>query len=162
MQLITGILINTPIWVWLILAALMYLGLLRTRTRETSSASILLTSSIFLAIAILKLTLGHFAATAVLGTVAGVVAAIILLSVVRPGKNAAWLASGNLQIQGEWFSLTLIMCVFLVNYGIAVTSAISPELAMSENVRFTSGFINALSSGFMVGRAFLYLRTAKA
>jgi hypothetical protein len=161
MQLITGILVNTPIWVWLILAALIYLGLRLTRTRETSAAGILLTSSIFLLIAVGKLIVGHIAATTVLGTVSGIVAASILLLVVRPGKYATGLASGKILIQGEWFSLVLIMSIFLVNYGIAVASALSPELAMSENIRFTSGFINALSSGFMVGRAYLYLRGAK-
>jgi hypothetical protein len=158
MQLIAGILTNTPLWFWLILAGLVYLGLRRTRTRETTHVGILTPAALFGLLAIGKLALGHFAAPAVLGTVAGIVAATILLFTVRPGNRARPLEDGKLLIEGEWFSLVLIIVVFSVNYAIAVLSAIQPALAAGENVRFAYGFINALSAGFMIGRAVVYLR----
>lgn len=152
------IIIHTPLWVWLILAALLTLGLRRTRTRTTSQIGILVPAFIFGAIAIVKLALGHFAQPALLGTAAGVVAAFILLNIVRPGSNARKQHDGLYVIRGEWFSLALILLVFFVNYGLAIIAAMNPVLAASDNARFAYGFINALSAGFMIGRAICYLR----
>lgn len=161
MAYLVGILTNTPYWVWLIFAGLIYLGLRRTRTRETTHIGILIPAVIFGLIAVGKLALGQFAAPAMLGTLAGAVAATIMLLVVRPANKAAPLGDGKLLIEGEWFSLCLIVLVFSVNYAIAVMSAIAPLEAATENVRFTYGFINALSAGFMIGRAVIYFRKAK-
>ncbi len=47
---------------------------------------------------------------------------------VKPGRKARRIGPGRLLIEGEWFSLGLILAIFSVNYGIAVVSAINPEI----------------------------------
>lgn len=161
LQYATGIVTHTPLWVWLILAGLVYLGLQRTKTRELSASRILIPAALFGLIAISRLALGRFAEPAVLGTCAGLVVAFGMLMLVKPGRRARRTDAGTVLIEGEWFSLGLILAIFSVNYGIAVVSAINPALASSDNLRFLYGFVNATSAGFMIGRAYAYLN-AKA
>ena len=161
LQYATGIVTHTPLWVWLILAGLVYLGLQRTKTRELSASRILIPAALFGLIAISRLALGHFAEPALLGTCAGLVVAFGMLMLVKPGRRARRTDAGTVLIEGEWFSLGLILAIFSVNYGIAVVSAIDPALASSDNLRFLYGFVNATSAGFMIGRAYAYLN-AKA
>lgn len=156
-----GIITHTPVWVWLILAGLVYLGLKRTQTQELRVSRILLPAVIFGFLAIARLVMGRFAEPAVLGTVAGLIAALALLMAVKPGRRARRVSLDTLRIEGEWFSLGLILAIFTVNYGIGVVSAINPALAASDNLQFLYGFVNATSAGFMIGRAYAYL-TAKA
>ena len=161
-QYALAIVTNTPLWVWLILAGLIYLGLQRTRTRELSVARIVIPAAAFVAIAVTRLVMGRFAEPALLGTVAGIIAAFGLLMLVKPGSKARRIAPGRLLIEGEWFSLGLILAIFSVNYGIAVVSAINPVLAASDNLRFLYGFVNATSACFMMGRAIAYLNAKAA
>ncbi|MET3613657.1 hypothetical protein ABID16_001986 [Rhizobium aquaticum] len=161
-QYAIGIVTHTPLWVWLILAALVYLGLQRTRTRELSVSRIIIPAALFVAIAVIRLVMGRFAEPALMGTVAGLIAAFGLLMLVKPGRKARRIAADRLLIEGEWFSLGLILAIFIVNYGIAVVSAINPDLGASDNLRFLYGFVNATSSCFMMGRAVAYLNTKTA
>lgn len=157
-----GILTHTPLWVWLILAGLIYLGLKRTRTRELTVSRILLPAALFGLVAAAKLALGHFAAAALYGSASGLVAALLLLLAVKPGRGARRISADTLVVQGEWFSLALILAIFSVNYAIAVVSAIDPMAAASIDVRFLYGFVNATSASFMIGRAFVYLKARPA
>jgi hypothetical protein len=161
-QYAIGIVSSTPLWVWLILAGLVHMGLQRTRTREMAPVRVLIPAAIFGLIAIAKLIIGRFAEPAVLGTLAGLIAALALLIAVKPGRLARRIAPDRLRIEGEWFSLGLILAIFLVNYGIAVLSAIDLALGASDNLRFLYGFVNATSAGFMIGRAVAYLNARTA
>lgn len=162
LQYAIGIVTNTPLWVWLILAGLIYLGLQRTRTREMAPVRVLIPAAIFGFIAVAKLVMGRFAEPAVLGTLAGLIGALALLVAVKPGRRATRIAPDRLRVEGEWFSLGLIVAIFTVNYGIAVISAIDPVLGASDNLRFLYGFVNATSAGFMIGRAVAYLNAKAA
>ncbi|HZG29523.1 hypothetical protein SAMN05421890_2218 [Ensifer adhaerens] len=153
-----GIVSHTPIWVWLVLAGLIYLGLQRTKTRELSATRIIVPAAIFGLVAISRLALGHFAQPALLGTLAGLVLAFGLFMLVKPGRRARRTEVGTVLIEGEWFSLGLILAIFWVNYGVAVLTAIEPALADSDNLRFLYGFVNATSAGFMICRAIAYLK----
>lgn len=157
-QYALGIISHTPFWVWFILAGLVYLGLQRTRTRELSVPRIIVPAALFVAIAIIRLVMGRFAEPALMGTAAGLIVAFGLLMLVKPGRRARRIGPGLLLVEGEWFSLGLILAIFSVNYGIAVISAINPDVANSDNLRFLYGFVNATSAGFMMGRAIAYLK----
>lgn len=157
-----GIVTNTPTWVWLVLAALVYLGIQRTRTREMAQNRVFIPAVIFGFIAVAKLVLGRFAEPAVLGTFAGAIAALALLMAVKPGRRARRIAPDRLRIEGEWFSLGLILVIFSVNYGVGVATAIDPSLSASDNLHFLYGFVNATSAGFMIGRAIAYLSAKEA
>ena len=161
MQLVLGIITHTPVWVWFVLAGLIFLGLRRTRTRQVNATSLLIPAAIFALLAITRLVVGHFAGPVVLGTLAGAIAATAILFVLKPGSKATRLADGTFQIEGEWFSLTLILMVFAANYGIAVLAAMDPAVGTSDNARFVYSFINGLSAAFMAGRTLTYLRAQK-
>ncbi len=51
-QYALGIVTHTPLWVWLILAGLVYLGLQRTNTRELSASRIVIPAALFGLVAI--------------------------------------------------------------------------------------------------------------
>lgn len=162
MPLIVGIITHTPLWVWFVLAGLIFLGLRRTRTRQVHATSLMVTAGIFALLAASRLVMGHFAGPAVLGTLAGAIAAAAILFVVKPGSKATRLSDGTLQIEGEWFSLMLILAVFAANYGIAVLAAMDPVVGTGDNARFVYSFVNGLSATFMIGRTASYLRTQRA
>lgn len=158
MPMLITILVKTPLWVWFVLAALTWLGLSRTRTRETSPILLLIPPMIFGGLVIVKLILSGFALTAVTGTISGIVLGVLAVLWLKPARNAQRLLSGRIRVEGEWTSLAAIMLVFGVNYAAAVASNIAPLSIAESEIQFAIALVNGLSAALISARTFAYLR----
>lgn len=161
MQFFTGMLINTPWWVWLILAGLTYLGYSRTKTRTSRPFMLVIPAFIIASILVLKLLMAHFAPAFLEAAAAGVLAGFILLAVARPDRGIRRLESGLVEIRGEWFSLCMFLAVFTANYTIAVLTVVAPDQMASGPAIFVPGFVNGLSATFMIGRAIIGIQIGR-
>lgn len=160
MQILTTIVLSTPIWVWPLLASLLWLGLGRTKTRDTSAVPLLIPPVIFGGIAIAKLALSGFALMPMFGTAGGIMVGALLVLWWRPASNTLRLADGRLRIQGEWISLGIMMLVFAANYSAGVVGSIAPQVVTGAEFQFGIALINGFSASLITSRTAAYLRTA--
>ncbi|ELX13917.1 hypothetical protein Jab_1c25610 [Janthinobacterium sp. HH01] len=146
---------HTPLYVWAVLALLVYRGLLASRDREISLKKLWI-----MPVAMLGLSLSSMSGNGVLGGgVWGVWAAGLLA-----GAALAWKLDGGVRIvvnraagtvfqRGSWLPLALMVAIFVAKYAVAVVTAMHPETR--HNFLFmlavTSGF--GLLSGMFIGRA---------
>lgn len=159
MQILGTILIRTPFWVWLLLAALIWFGLSRTKTREINATSQLIAPIIFVGLVLVKLILSGFAPMPLLGAISGIVLGALAVLWLKPARNTTRLASGRLRIEGEWISLAIIMIVFLANYAAAVIGSIAPHIITGAEFQYSMALINGFSAALMTLRTIGHLRT---
>lgn len=154
------ILTNTPLWVWGLLAFLIYRGMLASIGRETSIRRVFIIPMAMLALSIHGIAASFGPASGALpvlsvwpawlaAAVAGAALSWTMFSLdsvsVYPERDAVFQ-------QGSWMPLMLMLSIFLIKYAVNVVLHIAPE------TRQDSGFVAAvcmlygLFNGILVGR----------
>ncbi|HEX8578351.1 MAG TPA: DUF6622 family protein [Allosphingosinicella sp.] len=127
----TNIATGAPGWVYILLAALVALGIRRLKTRETPLLVALIPSAAFLIWSVVGAS--AFAAhTGVALAVAAWVAGALCggaSGVFLPEPRGERLANGRVRQPGSWLPLILYICVFLVRYACGAWGAIVPAQA---------------------------------
>jgi hypothetical protein len=157
-QMIGPILAGTPLWVWFLLAGLLWLGIgmLKGATIGASRMAIMPVAMTGLS---LWGTISAFSQSAMFGYVLLVwaVAAVVLAAAVgrmAPPAGTAYDASArSFTVPGSWVPLALIMGIFLVKYVVGVEVAMQPTLAHDGTYSLTYGAIYGVFSGIFTGRA---------
>jgi|GEM_PF-2096233 len=155
---LVDIISHTPIWVWLILAGLIWLGLGRTRDREVGIVSLIGFPLILVALSFFNLFGGSFGLAglggAAVGALLGLACGIELERRLRPSR----IAPDRLFVPGDWSSLVVVLVVFLTRYVKSVAAVVDPLLAQSEGfVAVTSG-LSTLFAVMLLTRTVLRLR----
>jgi len=160
--MIAQILINTPLWVWGLLAALLALGLSQTRKRSVGLARI----------ALLPLALGGFslygtisafgASPTVLGSWLATTTLLLLIvtQLPMPAGTQYDPATRRFELPGSWVPMALIMAIFLTKYAVGVSLVLHPELKTHANFSLSIGTAYGVFSGIFAGRAVRLLRLA--
>ena len=153
--MIGQILINTPLWVWGLLAGLLVLGLSQTRSRSAGMARI----------ALLPLGLGAFslygtvsafgAAPLVLGSWLAASALLLLFVTQLPLPSGVRYdaASRRFQLPGSWVPMALIVGIFLTKYVVGVSLVLHPELKLNTGFSLSLASLYGVFSGIFAGRA---------
>lgn len=125
---------GVPVWVWVLLAVLVALGVRRLRTREVPTAIALLPAAAFLgwnlwnAFAFARLAGAGATAVAVLaGAVVGVASAV---AVAVPEPRGQRLPGGRVRLPGSALPLLLYLLVFVVRFACGARAAIVPDAAV--------------------------------
>ena len=150
------ILIHTPVWVWLMLAGLIALGLLQMRPRRLRPMQLLM-----LPAALMGLGLWSMAPVLQAQPVIGLLwlVALVLATALargRPVRHATWLpASRQLQLPGSVVPLAVILAIFSLRYASGVGHALHPEwralMAVQAPLALLFGGINGLLLGRTLG-----------
>ena len=151
------ILQHTPVWVWILLAALVALGLTQTRARRMT-----LRRATLLPVAMVTLSLvgvvSSFGSRA-LPLLAWLCAAAVSAAAARflgAWRGTTWSANdARFQVPGSWLPLTLILLLFAIKFSVAVQLALHPGL--KDEALFSSAA--SLAYGFFSG---LFLARASA
>jgi hypothetical protein len=125
------ILRHTPIWVWILLAVLIALGLSQTRTRQVSLKRATIVPLVFIVFS-LSGVMGSFGRgpATVVEWLAGVAISAVLLGRVVSVRGADWSPSTQqFTVPGSYIPLILIVGVFLLRYSVGVTLALHPDWA---------------------------------
>lgn len=153
--MIAQILINTPLWVWGLLAGLLVLGFSQVRSRTVGLARIV----------ILPLGLGAFslygtisafgASPAVLGSwfATAIVLVLVVTQLPLPAGARYDSATRQFQLPGSWIPMVLIMAIFLTKYVVGVSLVMHPELKVHANFSLAIGTLYGVFSGIFAGRA---------
>jgi len=157
-QMIGPILASTPLWVWFLLAGLLWLGIGMTQGK-TSSASRAAIMPVVMTGLSLWGTISAFGRSELFGYVLLVwaVATVVLAAAVgrmSPPAGMRYDASNRrFTVPGSWVPLVLILGIFLVKYVVGVEVAMQPALAHDDSYSLTYAAIYGVSSGIFTGRA---------
>jgi len=145
------ILINTPIWVWALLAFLVYRGLLMSRDRQVTLRATFILPLLMLGLSLQGL-IQHFGVR--FESVGLWLLAAVCVSALYAkyfGKNGVQVVSERLiQLQGSWMPLVLMMSIFFLKYCENIAVVVQPELR--SNIVFIS--VCSVSFGIMNGLFF--------
>lgn len=121
---------HTPLYVWAILAFLVYRGVLASRTRDVS-----IKSSVILPLAMLLLSLqgihsafGLDGMAPALWLLGGLASGVLAWRLAAPGAVTADPARGTVRLRGSWLPLVLMMTIFCMKYAVAIAMGFQPAL----------------------------------
>jgi hypothetical protein len=144
----------TPLWVWALLAALLWLGLNQTRTRVVGSRRAALLPGVFVALSLAGVvTAFHGNALAVAVWAVGVGIAVGVGQRLMPRLRATWQAAGDtLRVDGSWLPLALIVSLFFVKFAAGVSMAMHPGLASETDFVIACSLAYGFFSGLFAAR----------
>lgn len=147
------ILTHTPIYVWAILALLVYRGVVAMRDRAIAPQKMLIIPLIMLALSLQDVVAKFGVALFPLGAWAGGAAVMTLLVYVcgRPGIDAGP-APGMVRVHGSPVPLAMMMAIFFIKYALAVTLVAQPHASRNALFSITVCVSLGVFSGYFVGR----------
>lgn len=158
-----AVLSRTPPWVWVILAALIAVGLLQARDQTVSRPRLLALPT---AMALLSLYSAASAFGAHAGVLAawavGVIAGLALNQRLVLPRRVQALPDGRWAIAGSWAPLGLLMGIFWMRYLVAASLAVVPTLAAHGGFAAGCSALYGLATGLLAARALRVLRHRSA
>jgi hypothetical protein len=157
------IIIHTPIWVWALLALLLWLGIKQSLPGQPSLLRITVVPLVLASLSLLGTLSAFGSAPAVMLTwlaAAIVLAKWVLLSPL-PDTTRYDIRTRTFQVPGSWVPLALMMGIFANKYFVGVALNLHPELA--HEAVFTLGFsaLYGAFSGVFAARAARLWRLAR-
>lgn len=161
--MIVQILQHTPPWVWMLLAALLYLGHLQSRTRVMSKARLFALPAAMVALSLYSLfaTLGATRLGFAAWLTGGILAALLYRSFRRPAGTGQVSDTRVYAIPGSWLPMALILAIFITRYAVAVAIAIEAALLEASPFVAIAGVTYGFLSCALFARAHTAVRAAK-
>lgn len=156
------ILTHTPIYVWAILAFLIYRGVLASREREMSIGRMLVIPILMLVLS-LQAIASQFGveSMAMLAWATGAGATALLCRASGKDRACAGALAGTVRLRGSWAPLALMMAIFAIKYALAVVLAVQPGLAGSSLFAAAACGLLGLCNGCFLGRLAADLAAAR-
>ena len=156
--MIQQIVSHTPIYVWALLAFLVYRGVLASRDREIALQKLFIIPVVMMGLSLSGLNAQGALGSGVwavwtLGMLAGAAATWKLSN----GAIAVDRAAGTVRQRGSWLPLMLMIAIFATKYAVAVLSAMHPELQQMPLFAATVTVLFGLFNGVFVGRLARYV-----
>ena len=121
---------HTPLYVWAILAFLLYRGMLASQERDVTIRKSLLLPLIMLLLSLqgIHSAFGFDGLAPVLWLVGLLVSGALVWRLTTPGAIGADPQRGTVRLRGSWWPLVLMMTIFCMKYAVAITLAMQPAL----------------------------------
>nr|WP_329956061.1 DUF6622 family protein [Collimonas silvisoli] len=145
---------HTPIWVWALLAFLIYRGILASVDREVTLKKLSIIPLIMLALSWqgVSTVFGVTPLPMLCWLLAAAAAATLNWRLFRKERVIAYPERGVVFQRGSWLPLMLMMGIFLTKYTVGVTLAMHPGLA--HDAAFTAAVcaLYGVFNGMFIGR----------
>ncbi len=160
--MLINIITHTPVWVFVLLLALIVLGLLQTRTRSIPPARALAlpVAMLFLSAYGVLSSFGFQALTMTTWLVTMAALTALTAARVNTGRLARDPSSRRLAVPGSWLPLAMMLAMFAAKYVVGAGVAISPALAGDPGFQFASCAIFGVINGVLIGRVLPLIRIA--
>ncbi len=153
-----GILQHTPVWVWLLLAALVALGLTQIRARQMTLRRATLLPLIMLALSlfgVLSTFGGH--ALPLLAWATGAAVSASTARALGAWRGATWSAhAARFDVPGSWLPMALILILFSIKFGVGVNLALHPGLKDVATFSAAASLAYGFFSGLFLARAIAF------
>jgi len=122
------ILIHTPVYVWAILAVLVWRGTAAMRDREMKVRSLFIVPAVMLVLSLQDVG-SKFGSSGLAYAVWAAAAAATALLVWKSGRSrtAPGAAPGSVIVRGSWVPLAMMMAIFFTKYAASVLLAVLPH-----------------------------------
>jgi hypothetical protein len=155
--MIAQILSHTPVYVWALLAFLLYRGYLASQDRELSLLKLAIIPGVMLVLALTSINPHGALGEAVWAAwAAGVVVAVALVWTLSKGEIAVNRAAGTVVQRGSWAPLMLMFAIFVTKYSVGVLTAIRPDLMHAVPASLGVTVLYGLFNGVFIGRLARY------
>eukprot|EP01114_Cavostelium_apophysatum_P006241 TRINITY_DN17487_c0_g1_i1.p3 TRINITY_DN17487_c0_g1~~TRINITY_DN17487_c0_g1_i1.p3 ORF type:complete len:178 (+),score=26.50 TRINITY_DN17487_c0_g1_i1:2-535(+) len=147
------ILSHTPVYVWAILAFLVYRGVLALRDRDITLTRLTIIPALMLVLALQSIGARFgFASVAMAAWLAGTAILGLQRWAFGASRVTAGATPGSLRSRGSWTPLLLMLSIFVIKYTVAVVGAVQPQLA--QGAAFAAGSCGLLSlcNGYFLGQ----------
>jgi hypothetical protein len=154
------ILSHTPVYVWAILALLVYRGVIAMRERDMTIRKLFIIPAVMLALSLQDIVAKFGGATVPLCAWAGAVLVVALL-VCKYGSAGASAGGtpGSLRIHGSAVPLVMMMAIFFTKYATAVLLAVQPQASQHALLPAAACALFGMFNGYFLGRLAANLRT---
>ncbi len=147
------ILTHTPVYVWAILAFLVFRGVLALRDRDITLTRMAIIPAVMLVLALQSVGARFgLASVAMAAWLAG--AALIALQRWTFGGSRVTAGSvpGSLRIRGSWTPLLMMLSVFVIKYAMAVVQAVQPQVTAGTGFAVGACGLLGLCNGYFLGQ----------
>ncbi len=144
---------GTPIWVWPLLAALLWLGISRLREQTVSPARVLILPAVFAVLATISLVGAGFGVSALAGLFAGALSGYLAAGAHAAGDSLCLRDDGLVRLRGEAMPLVLSLVVFLTRYVAGAIQAVAPQIATMPVTIAAVTAVSGFALAFTVRRA---------
>ncbi len=156
MDLLGNIFSHTPVWVWVILALLIFLGVQASRPRTVRLLRILITPAVFIVWGIVSLTTKHEITGLLVGDwlVLGLIGFGIAMALVRFPALRADRQRQIVHLPGSFLPLTRNVVIFVVKYALAVGAAIAASgvaPGAADGIALADVAVSGLCVGYFIG-----------
>ena len=146
---------NTPLWVWPLMALVVWLGGLGLRTRTLPLWRLAVLPAVGLVLSFVGLGQAAQPALAVVAWLAALAAALPLGDLLGRRRPVRRLEDGRLEIAGGWFMLVFGIGIFAARYALGVVFGMAPSLraepAWIAVAGGVGGFVAGLGLGWLGG-----------
>lgn len=156
-DIITG----TPLYVWLILALLVYRGVKRLYPRDVHLHAFVILPLLFLFLAGHRLATLDYTHAVLVGLVGGLIVGALLTVMLRPQDRLSYAGGNRARVEGEWHTLAMVLALFAALYAQNAGLAVNPALADNVPFMLAVNAVIGLATGFSTGRAAAYLLKVK-
>jgi hypothetical protein len=162
--MVIDILRHTPAWVWLLLAALLALGVSQLRTRRVSRRRLWVLPVVLCSLGVSATAMSFRPATPALAAWATALAAGVMLGRrLRPPADACWDTTGRtLLLPGSAGPLLLMIAIFTLRYASGVALALHPAWREAPHVALPLAALYGAIGGMLFGRTLGLLPGAAA
>lgn len=147
------ILSHTPLYVWAILAFLVYRGLAASRTREVAPRSLFIVPGMMLMVSLQHMVTSIGGVGALLGAwLAGVALTAVPFYRSASARLSAGASPGLVRVAGSWIPLAAMMSTFALKFAAGVALVIQPRAFQSPFAVMVLGTLLGLPSGYFLAQ----------
>ena len=162
------ILTRTPVYVWIILALLVFRGIVASADREMAFGKLLIIPLVMplLSLQDISVRFGGAAATFAIWAAAALVTAALVWKI-SAARLSVGTQAGKVLVRGSWVPLSAMMAVFVTKYVAIVMLAINPSLKQDILFIAAACALFGIFNGIFFGRllrdttTWLQIRTPK-
>ncbi|MCC2971528.1 DUF6622 family protein [Massilia sp. IC2-476] len=144
---------RTPVYVWAILAFLVFRGVLATRDRDITMTRMTIIPLLMLVLALQSIGARYgLASVAMAAWLAGSAAVALQRWTFGGSRAEAGVAPGSLRMRGSWTPLLLMLAIFVIKYAMAVVQVVRPQVAASTGFALASCGLLGLCNGYFLGQ----------
>jgi hypothetical protein len=153
--MIWNIVSHTPVWIWGLLAFLIWLGLSQSKDRQVSVPRTFITPAAMIGLSIYGMV-SVFGASPLVWSL-WLLTCTVLVCAMLWLPTAAGCQYDRLQrrfkLPGSWIPMVVIMCIFCTKYSVGISLALSPSIVRSGVFTTVIPLLYGAFSGLMLGRS---------
>jgi hypothetical protein len=155
---------KTPMWVWVLLAALVALGLTQTRTRQVRLVRATVLPLVMMGLSLFGVLSTFGAKPLPLGAwLIALIGSALAAKALGAWRGATWSAhTSRFEVPGSWLPMAIILSIFVVKFYVGVSVAMQPELKADTQFSLVVCLIYGMFSGLFLARGLNFWTLVKS